>query len=572
MHKGLLHKSHLLTCCLMLPALVPAACPEPAETGLQQQIEHLHQQLRQWDHAYHVEGHSPVPDEVYDQARTKLQQWQLCNDGMADTIRLPADSRFTRTHRYTQMGLKKLSAQQLQQWMQDRQDLWVQPKLDGVAVTLVYRQGRLAEAISRGDGRRGIDWLKHAQTIPAIPKQLPVAVNAHLQGELYLKLEQHVQANNNSHRARSSIAGWLNRNHIPPEAAGRIGLFIWEWPDGPKKMHARLEQLAALGFTDSQRYSLPVTGFAAVSHWRNHWFNSPLSFATDGVVIRAGSRPASQLQHPYPPAWAVAWKYPLSTAVSRITRFEFNIGRTGRITPIAILEPVELDNKRITRVSLGSIQRMQQLNAGAGDYLSIQLSGHSVPQASAVAWHSPQRTLPDLPNPEKYHAFSCFQYVPGCEQQFLARLEWLGSKRGLNMRGVGRGSWTLLAQAGHVRSLTQWLDLDDARLRSVDGIAEQRSRQLLNAFDRARQQPYARWLSALGAPSILRVLPTDNWTNLSRLDLHHWQQRGYSPAGAATLFEFFRQSDIVTIARQLASAGVDGFVSDDLKHTHSGPG
>lgn len=563
MHKGMMRAFFWLAGCLLLSASALASCPEQTGTELQQQIIHLQQQLRQWDHAYHVEGQSPVADEVYDQARSKLELWQLCASDSPAAIKLPTDSNFNRKHRYTQMGLKKLSAKQLQQWLQGRQDLWVQPKLDGVAVTLVYRQGRLAKAISRGDGRQGIDWLEHAQSIAAIPKQLPAAIDAHLQGELYLKLEQHVQADSSSHQARSSIAGMLNRNLLDAATGEQIGLFVWEWPDGPEQMDERLQQLADLGFADSRLYSKPVDGFAGISQWRDHWFNSPLPFASDGVVVRQGTRPASQLQHPYAPDWAVAWKYPLSTAVSPVVRFEFNIGRSGRITPIALLGPVELDNKRIARVSLGSLKRLKQLDIGVGDHLAIRLSGHAIPQVSSVAWRSPQRTLPSLPDPKRYHALSCLEYVHGCEQQFLARLEWLSGKRGLGMKGVGRGSWKLLAHAGQVKNLTDWLGLDSTRLESVDGIGPRRSRQLLDAFDRARQQPYASWLNALGAPSVLRLLPADNWPDMALLDLHGWQQRGYSHTSATALLEFFRHDETGRIARQLAAAGIDGFTPAD---------
>lgn len=548
---------------LLLPATVLAGCPELTATALQQQISHLQQQLNQWDHAYHVEGRSPVADEVYDQARSKLEQWQICAGNAPSAIELPTDSNFTRTHHYTQMGLKKLSAKQLQQWLHGRKGLWVQPKLDGVAVTLVYRQGQLRKAISRGDGRKGLDWLQHAQAITAIPKQLPLKIDAHLQGELYLRLEQHVQADSSSHQARSSVAGLLNRNQLDAATGEQIGLFVWEWPDGPERMDERLRQLDALGFADSLLYSKAVDGFAAISQWRDHWFNSPLPFASDGVVVRQGVRPASQLQHPYPPGWAVAWKYPLSTAVSRVTRFEFNIGRSGRITPIAILEPVELDNKRISRVSLGSLKRLQQLDIGLGDHLAIRLSGHAVPQASSVAWRSPERSLPNLPDSRQYHSLSCFQYVRGCEQQFLARLEWLSGKHGLGMKGVGRGSWTLLAQTGHVRNLTDWLRLDSSLLETLDGIGQRRARQLLAAFAQARQRPYSSWLKALGAPPVLRLQAADNWTDMARLDLHGWQQRGYSLTSATALFEFFRHDETGRIAQQLAAAGVDGFAPVD---------
>ena len=558
MRKGVLYSCWLLVC-LARTLNAGALCPDGSQAGYQQQISHLQQQLAQWDHAYHVEGRSPVADEIYDQARLQLQRWQECSGKQPDTVLLPQDSSFDAAHRYTQMGLEKLTAAQVRQWLKGRQNLWVQPKLDGVAVTLVYRQGRLQQVISRGDGRHGRSWLAHARAIAAIPQQLPVALDAHLQGELYQKLERHIQSENGSHQARSSVAGWLNRSYLDQATGERIGLFVWEWPDGPEQMDERLEQLAALGFGDSKKYSQPVAGFDSISRWRQHWFNNPLPFASDGVVIRQGVRPASQLQHAYPPAWAVAWKYPLSQTVARVLRFEFNVGRTGRITPIAALEPVELDGKRISRVSLGSLQRLQQLDIATGDHVSLRLSGHAIPQVTGIAWRGPQRVTPALPDPARYHALSCFQPGPGCEQQFLARLQWLGSKRGLGMAGVGKGSWSLLVEAGLLHGLTGWLDLQPDQLRTLHGMGDKRSEQLLLAFQHARRQSLERWLIALGAPPALRLRAGDDWASLARLDPSGWQQRGYGEPAAKTLQAFFQHPELQPIARQLARAGIDGF-------------
>lgn len=552
-----LHPNHWPA--LLLAAWLPVTgaagtCRLPAEPALQQQARHLQQQIVQWDHAYHVDGHSPVADEVYDQARQQLEQWLGCNL----TPVLPAHASHTRVHFYTQMGLKKLHEDQIRPWLHNRSDLWVQPKVDGVAVTLVYRQGRLQQVVSRGDGRQGQNWLPHAKAIAAIPEQLPRPIDAHLQGELYQKLDQHVQLNN-SHQARSKVAGWLNRNRLDPVTGNSIGLFVWEWPDGPEQMPERLQQLAQLGFNDSLQFSLPVNSLEEIHHWRQHWYSTPLHFATDGVVIRQGQRPATQLQHAYPPGWAVAWKYPPSQVLARIEHIQLNIGRTGRITPVAILEPVILDNKHITRVGLGSLERLQSLDLAPGDHISVRLSGQSIPQLSEVAWRNPERPEQLLHDTGDYHRLSCFRPADDCQQQFLARLHWLSGKQGLAMSGIGKGTWTSLLDAGLIDNLAGWLQLEHTQLLALHGIGQKKADQLLSTFAQARQQSFSRWLTALGVPPALRLLPGDNWQLLQQLDLQGWQQRGYSPHNATALLEFFRHEDIQALAHQLEAAGVQGF-------------
>lgn len=537
-------------------------CPAWTPQHAAQQQAALRQQLERWDLAYHQQGHSPVADELYDQARQRLEHWQHCSGQVPAPPRLPASSSNRLPHLYTQAGLTKLDAAALKRWLAGKDDLWIQPKLDGVAVTLVYRQGRLVQAISRGDGRHGQDWLGHAHVIDAIPKQLPQPLDAHLQGELYQRLHNHVQADNSSHQARSTVAGWLNRTRLDAETGRQIGLFVWEWPDGPDNMEARLERLSALGFADTRTYSHAVQSFDAIARWREHWYRSPLPFASDGVVIRQGIRPAEHLQHAYPPVWAAAWKYPLSQALARVERFEFNMGRSGRITPIAVLEPVELDSKRIRRVSLGSVKRLRQLDLAVGDQISLRLSGHAIPQLTGVVWRAPDRQLPALPDPAQFHALSCWQPHDNCRQQFLARLVWLGSNKGLAMGGMGPASWAQLTDSGLVTDLSGWLRLYSAQLQALNGVGNKRAHLWQERFAQARQQPFSRWLTAIGAPPVLRLLTGDNWSTLASLEQAGWQQRGYSARSAATLHAFFQHPEVQQLAERLAEAGIHGFAGE----------
>lgn len=545
---------------LCLLAQAEPSCPPQPTDKLFKDIQHLQLQLEHWDQAYHQQGQSLVADEVYDQARQQLEVWQSCVGQQTNPPQLPSDARYQLSHKYSQMGLSKLDESALKGWLVGKQDLWVQPKLDGVAVTLVYNQGQLVQAISRGDGRLGQDWLQHAQLIDAIPKQLSRPLDAHLQGELYQRLNNHIQARQSSHQARSSVAGWLNRKQLDSATASQIALFVWEWPDGPEEMLERLQQLAELGFADSQAFSEPVNNFADISKWRQRWYNSPLPFASDGVVIRQGQRPAEQLQHAYPPAWAVAWKYPLSQALARINGFEFRVGRSGRITPIALLDPVQLDGKRITRLSLGSVRRLQQLDLAIGDHISLRLSGHAIPQLVGLAWRAPDRQPVKLPSTEQFNTLSCWQPSADCRSQFLARLQWLSGKKGLAMAGMGQASWAQLVDAGLVTGLVDWMQLSNTELQALNGVGEKRAAQWLQRFTQARQQPFARWLTALGVPPVLRLQSTDNWSTLAGLNPTDWQQRGYSQRSSQVLHSFFQHSEVQQLAKQLAEAGVAGFV------------
>ena len=475
-----------LSLCLLSP-LCLAACPDWDDSRAQQQIHQLQTQLAQWDDAYHRRGQSPVDDEIYDQSRTRLDDWRRCfavAGPPADPLRTAGGPL---PHPVRQTGLAKLADEQaVAGWLAKREDLWIQPKVDGVAVTLVYRDGHLQQAISRGDGRSGQDWTGNARKLPALPARLALAGEVILQGELYWRLEQHVQASQGSAGARSRVAGAMAGSRLDPATAARIGLFVWDWPDGPESMVARLEGLAALGFGATQHFTQPVQTLEQARQWRERWYRQALPFATDGVVLRQEQRPPAQ-RWQAEPHWAAAWKYPLRKALSEVRGVEFRIGRSGRITPLLQLAPVQLDDRRIRTLSLGSLARWQALDVRPGDQVAVALAGHSIPQLDSVVWRSAQRLPVTAPDPRRYHPHSCWQPAPGCEQQFLARLVWLGGKQGLALDGVGAGSWQALLAAGLLPDLLAWLELDAATLERLPGIGKARAGRLAASFARARE-------------------------------------------------------------------------------------
>ena len=198
-------------------------------------------------------------------------------------------------HPVAHTGVRKLADNAaLRQWMANKRDLWVQPKVDGVAVTLVYRQGELAQAISRGDGLKGEDWTNKVRQIPSLPKKVngPLA-NSVLQGEIFLLRRNHRQQEMGGMNARAKVAGALMRQGQSP-LAGELGVFVWAWPDGPQDMTQRLQQLTKVGFAWISQYSQPVNKAGDVETLRARWFAAPLPFVTDGVIVRTAHEPAGQ--------------------------------------------------------------------------------------------------------------------------------------------------------------------------------------------------------------------------------------------------------------------------------------
>lgn len=538
-----------------------APCPDWSAQRADSETAALAAQIAQWDDAYHRQGVSPIADELYDQTRLQLGHWQGCFATGASTAADPLASSGGRlTHPVIQTGLRKLAdSSEVATWIDNREDLWIQPKVDGVAVTLIYRDGRLHQAISRGNGRSGEDWTAKARLIEAIPAQLPDRQNAVLQGELYWRLLQHVQAKSGGLGARSKVAGLMARNALLAQDATNIGLFVWDWPDGPSAMRQRLQRLSELGFSDSLAFSQPLQNLEQARHWRERWYRSALPFASDGVVLRQDQRPAAE-RWQAEPHWAAAWKYPLSQALGVVQDVDFRIGRSGRITPVLRLQPVKLDDRTIKYVAVGSLQRWQRLDIRPGDQVGIRLAGLTVPQLDSVLWRTQQRARLAVPDPDAYHFLSCWRLTPSCADQFHARLTWLSGEQGLALPGVGPGTWEKLLQAKQLDGLLDWLLLSEAQLRQIPGLGPRSATALSRSFALARQRSPADWLRALGLPPSGDAPLDGDWDELAQRRVADWQRLpGIGATRAVQLRAFFRHPEVQALRTQLRVARIEGF-------------
>ena len=551
---------YVLALVLIAPTVSAAPCPSWPTERAQAEIAALQQQVDAWDDSYHRLGQSEVADALYDQSRAQLGQWRRCFN-----LEAPDDPLRTAggkvQHPVAQTGLDKLKdVDAVQAWLQGRKDVWVQPKIDGVAVTLVYREGRLYQAISRGDGIHGHDWTLNARKIKAIPQQLRRPSDLVVQGELYWQLNTHVQASSGSLNARGTVAGLMARSNLTAQEAADIGLFVWDWPEGPQTLPERERELADLGFAAPGSFSQPVHSLADAQHWRDHWYRTPLPFASDGIVLRQSRRPPAARWQARAPFWSVAWKYPYAQALAEVRKVHFKVGRTGRITPILELEPTMLDDRRIRRVSVSSLERWATLDIRPGDQVAISLAGLTIPRLDAVVLRSTERPDVSAPATADYHFLSCWQPTPGCESQFLARMTWLSGKQGLALPHVGPGTWQKLLAAGRLDTMLDWLTLDAAELATIAGFGERSSVRLLDSLHSARQRPFRQWLKALGLPPTGEARLDGPWQVLAERSTEQWQaEAGIGPGRAAQLSAFFRDPQVLALSEQLRAAGVDGF-------------
>lgn len=539
-----------------------AVCPVWSPARASEEISRLQQQITRWNDSYWKQGVSAVDDGVYDQLNAQLIQWQRCfGDEAPPDLSAPPISG-TVSHPVPHTGVRKLADKQaLQQWMRVRSDLWVQPKVDGVAVTLVYRNGNLVRAISRGNGLKGEDWTQKVLRIPSVPHTTKgLLANSTLQGEIFLQQEGHIQQQSGGMNARSKVAGMMMRQSNP-ELLRSLAIFIWAWPDGPAVMSERLEQLTAAGFSFTQRYTQPVKNADDVEHARTRWWTSALPFVTDGVVVRSGKEPQARYWLPGQGEWLAAWKYPPVAQVSEVTDIQFSVGKSGKIAVVALLAAVMLDDKRVQRVNIGSVRRWNEWDIAPGDRILISLAGQGIPRIDEVVWRSTQRTKP-TPPVGHFNSMTCFYATPACYEQFIARLVWLGAKEVLELEGIGEAGWRNLHQTYHFEHIFSWLGLTQEQLRSTLGVSK--GEKMWHQFNLSRHLPFTRWVIAMGIPltqATLNACRDASWQQLQDRDEQSWRQLPLmGERRARQIIQWLEAREVIALSNWLAAQRITGFM------------
>ncbi|HCJ5657928.1 TPA: NAD-dependent DNA ligase LigB [Escherichia coli] len=539
-----------------------AVCPAWSPARAQEEISRLQQQIKQWDDDYWKEGKSEVEDGVYDQLSARLTQWQRCFGSEPRDVMMPPLNGAV-MHPVAHTGVRKMvDKNALSLWMRERSDLWVQPKVDGIAVTLVYRDGKLNKAISRGNGLKGEDWTQKVSLISAVPQTVsgPLA-NSTLQGEIFLQREGHIQQQMGGINARAKVAGLMMRQD-DSDTLNSLGVFVWAWPDGPQLMSDRLKELATAGFTLTQRYTRAVKNADEVARVRNEWWKAKLPFVTDGVVVRGAKEPESRHWLPGQAEWLVAWKYQPVAQVAEVKAIQFAVGKSGKISVVASLAPVMLDDKKVQRVNIGSVRRWQEWDIAPGDQILVSLAGQGIPRIDDVVWRGAERTKPTPPE-NRFNSLTCYFASDVCQEQFISRLVWLGSKQVLGLDGIGEAGWRALHQTHRFEHIFSWLLLTPEQLQNTPGIAKSKSAQLWHQFNLARKQPFTRWVMAMGIPltrAALNASDERSWSQLLFSTEQFWQQLPGTGSGRARqVIEWKENAQIKKLGSWLAAQQITGF-------------
>jgi len=573
-------------------------------------VEELREQLKRWGYAYHVLDDPEVPDAVYDGAfdellelESELSDDEIPLDSPTRRVGGPPSDKFRKVEHLQPMGsLDKVTTHEaLQKWADDvhnrldrddeHVDYVIEPKIDGLAISLVYEHGVLVRGATRGDGTRGEDVTPNLRTVDAIPLSLvgddPPAV-LEVRGEIYMPLSGFRALNERlvaegkkpTPNPRNAAAGSVRQKN--PAITRRMPLSIWVYGVGHHKgiefetQWETLEWLRAHGFRTNpfaERLDTIEEVAARCAEWERK--RAELDYEIDGIVIKvdalAQQRELAALHGR--PRWARAYKWAPMTAVTRLNQILIRVGRTGALNPWAQLEPVEVGGVTVSRATLHNEEDINRKDIREGDDVIIQRAGDVIPQIVGPAGAHRKGTKPftmpaqcplcgaDVVKPEGEAMHRCPNKA--CPSRGLETLiNWV--QAAADIEGVGEQSVRRLWDEGLLRSLPDLYRLTAQQLMQLDGYAEISARNAVAAIEASKQIPFSRVLFGLNIPQL-------GWVTAQNLARHFGsvdrlleaaqedveQVEGIGPDRAEAIVEWFQDAQNRALVEELRELGIN---------------
>ena len=399
----------------------------------------------------------------------------------------------------------------------------VELKIDGLSCSLLYEDGVLVRAATRGDGTTGEDVTAGIFTIEDIPHRIDARGTVEVRGEVYLRRSRLALVNAARAQAgeppianpRNAAAGSLRQ--ADPEVTRMRGLSFFAYDidtdDGRPDQHASIDRLATLGFAvEPHRRLVDSTHLATIAS-EMETLRDAVDYDTDGLVIKIDDA-VFQTQAGFvarEPRWAIAYKFPARRELTRLIGVTWQVGRTGVVTPVAELEPVAIGGVVVNRATLHNRSQIERLGVQCYDTVELERGGEVIPSVVGVALHlrdgsqspiEPPRECPECATPLVVDGPRLLCPTFACPARVRARVEHLAARRAIDIEGIGGEAVSQLSLVGLLREPADLFVLDLRALAALPGWGEQRAANLIAAIKTARRRPLARILFALGIPDL----------------------------------------------------------------------
>ncbi|NQS99709.1 MAG: NAD-dependent DNA ligase LigA, partial [Candidatus Omnitrophica bacterium] len=512
------------------------------------EINKLKELIRHHDFCYYVQNQPEIADSEYDKLLKRLQQWEekfpRLKDPDSPTQRVggqPLEKFRSVSHRLPMLSLDNAyTFEELKQWAQrvekglgrkEKVEFVTELKFDGTSASFTYENGRFVLGATRGDGQTGDDITANLKTVRSVAlKLIPAAKNPlpqtlEVRGEVYMdrrdfrRLNQQRKSNNEALfvNPRNAAAGSLKLLDPKVTSARRLKNFIHSFGllEKGKQFSTQWQFLQAardwgLRISPHSRLCKNIAKvIAECEKWQNK--KESLNYDVDGVVIKVNSlKKQKRLGFTMKsPRWAVAYKFPAQQATSIIKEIKVQVGRTGVLTPVAILQPVECGGVTITRATLHNFDEIKRLDVHAGDRVVVERAGEVIPKIiktvksvrkGAVKTFRISERCPacggKILKTKEEVAWRCLN--PICPAQLARALMHFASRQAMDIEGLGAAVVEQLLSAKLVRDFADIYSLRREQLLALELFAEKKASSLVAAIAKSKTQPFSRLLYALG--------------------------------------------------------------------------
>ena len=582
---------------------------------IKEKIEHLRQELNEHNYNYYVLNAPVISDREFDRMMEELQQlekeYPQYSDPNSPTQRVGNDinKAFTQVkHKYPMLSLGNTYTIDEVASFYDRvrsglnEDFRIvgELKYDGTSISLTYRHGKLLRAVTRGDGVQGDDVTENVKTIRSIPLQLRgtgYPDEFEIRGEILMPWTVFEQLNAEREREeetlfanpRNAASGTLKLQNSAIVASRNLDAYLYYLlgEDLPSDDHYENLQIArSWGFkiSDAMQVCHSLEEMEAfIDYWDVNRKNLPV--ATDGIVFKVASlRQQKNLGYTAKsPRWAMAYKFQAEQALTRLNSVSYQVGRTGTVTPVANLDPVQLSGTVVKRASLHNDDIIQSLDLHIGDMVFVEKGGEIIPKITGVDFDARGlligekvtfiKQCPECGTPLVRYEGEAAHYCPnemGCPPQIKGRIEHYISRRAMDIDGLGPETIDLFYRLGMVRTVADLYSLNESEIASLERLGEKSARNIIEAVDRSLQVPFERVLFALGIRFVGETVAkklANSFVSIEALesatldDLVGVDEIG--PRIAQSVRAYFENEQNRNLIKRLEEAGVQMRISED---------
>ena len=468
-----------------------------------------------------------------------------------------------------------------------------EPKIDGLAINLIYERGRFISGATRGDGITGEDVTQNLKTIRELPlrimdKNPPELVE--IRGEVYMKLKEFQELNKERERKgeplfanpRNAASGSVRQLDSNITASRKLHLFVYQLGEvrgrSFKTQWEVLNQLRSWGFPVQDKIRLCKSIDEVVDFYQKliEERDKTFEYEIDGLVVKVNSLElwARLGETARAPRWAIAVKFPPRQKTTKIKDIIVQVGRTGALTPVAILEPVEVGGVIVKRATLHNQDEIDRKDIRIGDTVIVQRAGDVIPEVVKPILEKRPKNAQKFTMPEKCPVCGSKVVRPegeaihrciniNCPAQIKERIKHFASRNAMNIEGLGDKIVELLFERELVKSIADLYRLKKSDLVGLPGFAEKSARNLIDALEQSKKTTFSRFLYALGIRLVgehTAQLLAEHFKNLGELarasleDLMNIE--GIGPEVAHSIKDFFENKDNQKLVRELLELGI----------------